>query len=62
MHSIAAYADVSLTQQQLDAATKEGYSFAAEQAIPDGTREVRVVVQDANTGFAGSLTIPVSSP
>jgi VWFA-related protein len=61
-HTIPAYTAVSLTQQQLDAAIKDGYSFTAEQPIPDGTQEVRVVVQDANTGFAGSVTIPAALP
>ncbi len=53
--------DVSLTQEQFDAAVKDGYPAGGDQAVPSGTRQIRVVVQDAATGTAGSLDIQVSA-
>ncbi len=53
--------NMRLTQEQLDAAMKDGYPAGGGQTVPAGTRQIRVVVQDAATGMAGSLDIPISA-
>jgi VWFA-related protein len=58
--SDTAIANVSLTQEQLDAAMKGGYSFNTETNVPSGTRKLRLIVQDTGSGLAGSLTMPVA--
>jgi hypothetical protein len=51
--------NVNLTHDQLDAATKSGYTITVDQALPPGTGKVRIVIQDAATGIAGSVSIPL---
>jgi len=58
--SQAIMSGVSLTQQQLDEATKDGYLFNADVEVPSGTRRLRLLVQDTATGIAGSLSMPVT--
>ena len=52
---------VSLTQQQLDAAMRDGYSFNVDVTPPSGTIRLRVLVQDAASGIVGSLSMPVET-
>ena len=52
--------NVSLTQEQRDAAMKDGYLFNTDADLPGGTRKLRLIVQDTATGIAGSLTMPVT--
>jgi len=59
--SRASSSDVNLTREQLDADMKDGYPVGAAQTVPVGTRQVRVVVQDAATGISGSLDIPIGA-
>jgi VWFA-related protein len=58
--SQAIMSGVSLTQQQLDEAMKDGYLFNADVEVPSGTRRLRLLVQDTATGIAGSLSMPVT--
>jgi len=53
---------VSLNQEQLDAAIKNGYLVTADEAIPSGSRRARLLVQDDASGTAGSLSFPLPSP
>ena len=53
---------LNLTQEQFDAAQKDGYLLNVENTMPPGTAKVRLLIQDAATGLAGSLTVPVPSP
>jgi VWFA-related protein len=53
--------NVSLTQEQLDAAMQDGYLFNTETNVPSGTRKLRLIVQDTASGIAGSLMIPVTA-
>jgi VWFA-related protein len=53
--------NISLTQEQLDAAMKDGYLFNADANVPSGTRKLRLIIQDTATGIAGSLTLPLGA-
>jgi VWFA-related protein len=53
--------NLSLTQQQLDAAMKDGYLFNTETKLPSGARKLRLIVQDTATGIAGSLSMPLGA-
>ena len=48
-----------LTKEQYEKAMKEGLPFAQDHPITGAVREVRVIVLDQHTNFAGSITIPV---
>ncbi len=50
---------VDLSQEQFDAATKDGYPVTVERTLPAETRKVRILAQDPATGIAGSLTVPI---
>ncbi len=51
--------NVSLTKEQLAAATKEGVPFLHDAVIADGVQKVRIVVLDLNSAETGALTVPV---
>jgi hypothetical protein len=52
-------ATVSLTQEQYDAALKNGIPVDDEElAVGADIRKVRVIVYDRGSDLAGSLTVP----
>jgi hypothetical protein len=53
--------NMNLTGGQFDAAVKSGYPINVVQTVPAGTSKVRIIVQDAETGITGSLSIPMVS-
>jgi len=54
--------NLSLSQDQFDAAAKDGYLVTLDKPLPAGTRSIRIVAQDAASGTVGSLSVPVASP
>lgn len=59
--SASTLTNVSLTQEQFDAAIKDGYRVTSEQAIPGRSLKVRLLVQDTASNTTGSLTIPIAA-
>jgi VWFA-related protein len=51
---------IDWTAQQYDAAAKGGLTVGTDLAIPEGVREVRIVVVDSRANRVGSLAVPVS--
>jgi VWFA-related protein len=52
--------NVSLTQDQLDLASRNGLSTAQDFPIPDAIQKIRVIVFDRNLYSLGSVTIPIN--
>jgi VWFA-related protein len=48
------------TAQQYDSDSRDGIPVAEDLSVPEGVRQVRIVVVDARTNRVGSLTVPVS--
>lgn len=56
-----AVTQLNFSQDQLDAALKNGYRIASDQAVPPGAARGRIVVQDNLSGLAGSLGFSIES-
>lgn len=54
--------NVDSVPSQSDATIKNDYLVTVDQTLPAGTTKVRVVVLDASTGIAGSLSVPITRP
>jgi hypothetical protein len=52
--------NLNLTPGQRDVAMKDGYLVTVDQTLPGGTTNVRVVILDASTGIAGSVSVPIA--
>jgi hypothetical protein len=52
---------LSLTEDRLRAALKNGYSLRRKVVTGDASGHLRVVLEDAATGAIGSVSVPIGT-